>query len=96
MATIDEIALAIDKLRKTNLANRNLTDEVAALFSSLRGELDENLPARTRMEIAEIIEQILTDESDAKLRKKFERLAEIIRNANGDINADTIKTKMIF
>lgn len=47
-----------------------------------------------KIELADLIQQILDFEPDANLRNKFQRLVEIIRCEEGNVSAEAISIKM--
>ncbi len=97
MTKIGEFTALIEDLKERVTKSQNLANEVADFIENLEKRLDEadTEIIRMEMEIADIIQRILDDEPDIKLRSKFRGLVEIIRRENGNITANKIAIKIL-
>ncbi len=78
MTKIGEFTALIEDLKERVTKSQNLANEVADFIENLEKRLDEadTEIIRMEMEIADIIQRILDDEPDIKLRSKFRGLVE--------------------
>ena len=94
MATKKKIDKLFDGFKKRIRTSHNLAEETEEFITEaqkiLNGLFDQENP-----QIAEIIQGILDYEPDANLRRKFGRLAEIIKSENGKLTKTQIETGLI-
>lgn len=96
MDNVKRIVEIVGQFEKQITESRDLVSEAADMIEGLQQKLIQFSAENTGMELADIIERILDDEPDVKLRPRLTRLVEVIRNANGQINADAIIAKIMI
>ena len=100
---IDEL---FDGFKKRIRTSHNLAEETEEFITETQKILTEEFITETQkilnglfdqenLQIAEIIQGILDYEPDANLRRKFGRLAEIIKSENGKLTKTQIETGLI-
>ena len=88
---IDEL---FDGFKKRIRTSHNLAEETEEFITETQKILN-GLFDQENLQIAEIIQGILDYEPDANLRRKFGRLAEIIKSENGKLTKTQIETGLI-